>query len=63
MQYVVRNPTTNYNYIWWQNDDEQPALYVGVHQKQLYIQQSSQMRNRVTHATKIFTAEAAAEGM
>ncbi|KAK4315615.1 hypothetical protein Pmani_013179 [Petrolisthes manimaculis] len=43
------------------DDEEQPALYVGVHQKQLYIQQSSQLRQRITHAVKIFAAEAATQ--
>lgn len=37
--------------------EKQPALYVGVHRKQLYIQQSSGMHTHHTAATRIFTAE------
>ncbi|XP_071513696.1 eukaryotic translation initiation factor 2-alpha kinase-like [Panulirus ornatus] len=42
-------------------EQEQPALYVGVHQKQLYIQQSGGMRHRVNSATRIFTADSSAQ--
>lgn len=48
-----------------QNDDDEqqePALYVGVHQKQLYIQQSGSMRHRVSSAARIFTADSASQG-
>ncbi|XP_064118578.1 eukaryotic translation initiation factor 2-alpha kinase 3-like [Macrobrachium nipponense] len=38
------------------DDHKQPALYVGVHQKQLYIQQSGGMRHRVNTAFRVFSS-------
>lgn len=38
-------------------DQQQPALYVGVHQKQLYIQQSVNMRKRVNSAIRIYASD------
>ncbi|XP_042890006.1 eukaryotic translation initiation factor 2-alpha kinase 3-like isoform X2 [Penaeus japonicus] len=38
-------------------EQQQPALYVGVHQKQLYIQQSGNMRKRVNSAIRIYSSD------
>ena len=43
--------------------EKQPALYVGVHQQQLYIQQSSGMHHHLASAARLFTAETTAEGV
>ncbi|KAG0729801.1 Eukaryotic translation initiation factor 2-alpha kinase [Chionoecetes opilio] len=37
--------------------EKQAALYVGVHQQQLYIQQSNKMHHHFNSATRLFTAE------
>ncbi|XP_053629408.2 eukaryotic translation initiation factor 2-alpha kinase 3 isoform X2 [Cherax quadricarinatus] len=53
------NPNTGYPDAQHKSENEeqeQPALYVGVHQKQLYIQQSGGMQYRVNSAARVFTA-------
>ncbi|XP_045613966.2 eukaryotic translation initiation factor 2-alpha kinase [Procambarus clarkii] len=53
------NPNTDYSGAQHEikNEEPQPAMYVGVHQKQLYIQQSGVMRHKVNSAARIFTAD------
>ncbi|XP_042238217.1 eukaryotic translation initiation factor 2-alpha kinase-like isoform X2 [Homarus americanus] len=59
------NPDTGLPDTQRESDEEdqqlQPALYVGVHQKQLYIQQSGGMRHKVNSAARIFTADSSTQ--
>ncbi|XP_045123041.1 eukaryotic translation initiation factor 2-alpha kinase 3-like isoform X2 [Portunus trituberculatus] len=43
--------------------EKQPALYVGVHQQQLYIQQSAGMHHQLNSAARLFTADSTEDSL